>query len=223
MLLPSRVCSSITPLVKISPPALPMPMCLAELLMAGTITRSRTTIRTTGWTRQQVTLTDTAMLPRLSGKTARQLAAQPMIAVEQHLACGILCATTTLSETFPPNGRRTSPRVRELLSLAGHPRWSHGAMDWIKQLSCHPFLSPSILHCVEHLLRRKCRPAGPRHSLCMMGILLSEKNLFLFDIRLLSPSMSEHGQQISGFTSMSILTKNAFRRLGLKVFTSSPS
>ena len=41
--------------------------------------------------------------------------------------------------------------------------------------------------------------------------------------RLLSPSMSEHGQQISGFTSMSILTKNAFRRLGLKIFTSSPS
>lgn len=65
--------------------------------MAGTITRSRTTIRTTGWTRQQVTLMDTAMLPRLSGKAARQLAAQPMIAVEQHLACGILCATTTLS------------------------------------------------------------------------------------------------------------------------------
>ena len=82
-------------LVRISLAALQMLTFLPELLMVGTTTRLRTTTRITAWTRLQVILNCTAMPPRSSGRAAIQWAAQPMIVVEQHSACGLLCVTTT--------------------------------------------------------------------------------------------------------------------------------
>ena len=82
-------------LARISLAVLQMLMCLVGLLMAGTTTRSRTTTRIMAWIRLQVILNCTAMPPRSSGRTARRWAAQPMIVVEQHSACGLLCVTTT--------------------------------------------------------------------------------------------------------------------------------